>query len=92
MHGFIVGSAGIVISTTDGGSTWIQQSSGASMPLFCVSFVNENFGTAVGFFGKIINTTDRGETGRVKEAEPLVHFMAYLLQIFIMEQLLVTVE
>jgi len=50
----------MIIRTTDGGSTWISQSSGTEKFLYGVSFIDANTGTAVGEFGSILRTTNGG--------------------------------
>src|SRR5204863_9275622 len=51
---------GLILRTTDGGSTWTSQSSGAFSPLVGVSFADANTGTVVGGAGTILRTTDGG--------------------------------
>ncbi len=63
-NGTAVGEGGVILRTTDGGNTWVPQSSGTLETLFGVSFSDSNTGTAVGgTFGKseIFRTTDGGE-------------------------------
>ena len=55
----------MILRTTDGGNTWLRQSSGLSDPFdginfFGVHFVNANVGTIVGDDGIILRTTDGG--------------------------------
>lgn len=57
-----VGTFGTVVRTTDGGTTWVTQSSGTTNRLRGVSFTDANAGTAVGDFGTIVRTTDGGTT------------------------------
>src|SRR5205823_14888414 len=58
--GTIVGGAGLILRTTDGGNNWIPQASGTESDLLRVSFTNTNNGTAVGQVGTILRTTDGG--------------------------------
>lgn len=60
--GWVVGSQAIINKTTNGGGTWIPQSSGLtnSTDLRTVFFENQNLGWAVGTQGKIIRTTNGG--------------------------------
>ncbi|MBW2161924.1 MAG: hypothetical protein JRH14_18490 [Deltaproteobacteria bacterium] len=51
---------GIILRTTDGGATWVEQTSGTSEPLHDVSFTDANTGTIVGEAGIILRTTDGG--------------------------------
>jgi photosystem II stability/assembly factor-like uncharacterized protein len=60
---------GIVLKTTDGGMTWTTQMDTLSEGLFGVSFVDDNFGCAVGFsncmasgclWGVVVYTNDGG--------------------------------
>jgi photosystem II stability/assembly factor-like uncharacterized protein len=64
--GWVVGDNGIILSTTDGGNIWIEQSSGTTLKLHSVYFIDQNIGWAVGGGGIaggggiILNTTDGG--------------------------------
>ena len=60
--GWAVGDFGTILSTTDGGLTWIQQTSGTTEELVAVSFIDANNGWIVGWNGTILNTTDGGAT------------------------------
>ncbi|MEK6756184.1 MAG: YCF48-related protein, partial [Bacteroidota bacterium] len=60
--GTVVGWNGTILRTTDGGKTWMSQSSGTTNDLQDVSFTNANTGTAVGNSGTILHTTDGGAT------------------------------
>ncbi len=61
-RGWVVGTKGTIIHTTDGGKTWGKQKSGTGKNLFSVSFVDALNGWAAGEFGTIIHTKDGGET------------------------------
>lgn len=60
--GTIVGAAGTVLRTTDGGETWAAQDSGTPANLHGVSFADANEGVVVGSEGTIVRTTDGGDT------------------------------
>lgn len=63
-HGTIVGgdySEGILLTTSDGGTTWIQPQKYLGW-LLNVSYTDTNHGVAVGAFGTIQKTTDGGST------------------------------
>ncbi len=60
--GWICGSAGTLLHTTDGGASWQVQVSHTSYTLRAISFANENLGLAVGDGGTILRTTDGGDT------------------------------
>ncbi|NIW70633.1 hypothetical protein GWN15_17380, partial [candidate division KSB1 bacterium] len=49
--GIAVGIYGTIIRTTDGGVTWSIQNSGTTQPLYAVSLINADTGTAVGDSG-----------------------------------------
>jgi photosystem II stability/assembly factor-like uncharacterized protein len=51
---------GTILRTTDGGNTWVSQTSGTTNALFSVSFTDVNHGTAVGDYGTILRTTNGG--------------------------------
>lgn len=62
-HGWAVGDGGLVLSTTDGGSTWCSQTSGTTDDLESVKFVDNQHGWAVGFEnGTILSTRNGGAT------------------------------
>ena len=56
------GSNGIIIKTTDGGTTWNILPTEADNPLLSVFFTDDNTGYAVGWMGTCIKTTDGGTT------------------------------
>jgi len=58
--GIIVGQTGTILRTTDGGTSWVAQTSGITSTLFDVSFTDANTGTIVGQDGIILRTTDGG--------------------------------
>ena len=58
--GWIVGKAGKIFKTTDGGSNWFLQTSGTTNNLTSVAFADVNRGWVVGEFGIILRTTDGG--------------------------------
>lgn len=53
---------GAIVKTTDGGNTWVPQSSGVPSALNSVYFKDDDTGYAVGDFGAAIRTTDGGTT------------------------------
>ncbi|MEW6155529.1 MAG: YCF48-related protein, partial [Actinomycetota bacterium] len=59
--GFAVGADGVVLTTTDGGTTWARGSTGVDDGLRDVSFVDATHGWAVGG-ESIVATTDGGRT------------------------------
>jgi photosystem II stability/assembly factor-like uncharacterized protein len=56
--GYCVGSGGVIFKSTDGGDTWVQQTSPVTSTLNQVYFTNAVTGWAVGVGGTIIKTTD----------------------------------
>lgn len=63
-HGWAVGgfSNGVVLKTTDGGTTWVDRSNDSLHALADVFFVDTSVGWAVGIHGFIVKTEDGGET------------------------------
>jgi photosystem II stability/assembly factor-like uncharacterized protein len=59
-NGFIVGTNGTILRTTDGGENWTSQISGTQVILFDVSYTNEYNAIAVGDEGTILKTTNGG--------------------------------
>jgi len=62
-NGTAVGDGGTVLRTTNGGNTWINQTSGTTNTLLGVSFTDANNGTAVGNSGTILEQPMEGTTG-----------------------------
>ncbi len=58
-----------ISATTDGGTTWNLQETGAGQRLLKIQFVNPMVGTAVGENGLILHTTDGGWSGASAESE-----------------------
>lgn len=58
--GWIVGGSGTILHTTNGGTSWAQQTSGTQEDLNAVTFVDQNRGCAVGTGGAALYTTDGG--------------------------------
>ena len=63
-NGFIVGSDGNILRTTDGGESWKNLYSGVADDLWDVCFLTEQIGFAVGEFGRILKTENGGESWR----------------------------
>lgn len=57
-----VGEAGTIIKTTDGGTSWILQTSGTNTELYSVYFIDSNTGWTVGSGGGTILKTTNGGT------------------------------
>src|SRR5256714_12120564 len=58
--GTATGDNGTIVRTTDGGNSWVIQSSGTTNTLYGVSFTDINHGTAVGAAGTVVRTTNGG--------------------------------
>ncbi|MGD9101642.1 MAG: S8 family serine peptidase, partial [Anaerolineae bacterium] len=73
-----VGEGGRIISTTNGASTWVTQTSGTTADLFGVSFADADTGWAVGEGGIILYTTNGGATWSPQDSTT----SEYLLGVF----------
>ncbi|MBU4442128.1 MAG: hypothetical protein KJ602_06715, partial [Actinobacteria bacterium] len=62
LNGWAVGDGGVIIHTTDGGSTWAAQTSTTTNGLNGISAASTTVAWAVGAGGTIISTTDGGST------------------------------
>jgi len=60
LWGGVIYNFAIILRTTNGGSDWTTQTSGAKLMLFDVSFTDSDNGTAVGMCGRILRTTNGG--------------------------------
>jgi photosystem II stability/assembly factor-like uncharacterized protein len=67
---YIVGDAGTILKTTDGGNTWVAQVSGTTQNLISVYFTSVNTGYAVGNNGAAVQTTDGGATWTAMNIDP----------------------
>jgi photosystem II stability/assembly factor-like uncharacterized protein len=61
-HGFAVGDGGVIMSTSNGGSTWMPILSGTTVDLYDITFTNNQHGFIVGDYNTLLTTTDGGET------------------------------
>ena len=61
LHGWIIGSNGMISHTPDGGETWMPQNSGVTALLDGVFFHDREQGWVVGDNGTILHTTDGGQ-------------------------------
>jgi hypothetical protein len=82
-HGTVVGASGILLHTTNGGATWVRQSSGTNNFLNSVIFTDANIGTVVGEYGTILRTTTGGVVSVRNNTSPQTKLFPRL---FILEQ------
>jgi photosystem II stability/assembly factor-like uncharacterized protein len=61
-NGFIVGNAGTLLKTTDGGTTWDLQSLGTTVNLKTISFLDSQNGYIFGPGKTFYKTTDAGNS------------------------------
>ncbi|HXF42043.1 MAG TPA: YCF48-related protein [Blastocatellia bacterium] len=62
--GWIVGSKGTILGTTDGGNHWLQQTSGLNVDLEAIACVDENHCWVVGRNGAVLRTETAGRDWR----------------------------
>ncbi|HZW40548.1 MAG TPA: YCF48-related protein [Ignavibacteriaceae bacterium] len=60
-YGWIVGTNGTILSTSDKGLNWIQQAAPTTKKLKSVFFLNNRYGYIVGDSGTFLKTSNRGE-------------------------------
>ena len=70
-HSYFGGHA-IILRTTDGGITWIDQPIGTKALLNALSFIDANICTAVGDKGAILRTTTGGVTWAEQDRHPSI--------------------
>ncbi len=63
-----VGAGGVIVASTDGGTTWAAQDSHTGADLDGVAFADANHGWAVGAGGAIVATTDGGTTWAAQDS------------------------
>ena len=63
VNGWVSGSSGLILHTTDGGTSWSPQTSGVSTPILRnIEFFDALTGWTIGDNGTILSTTDGGVT------------------------------
>ena len=79
-NGWATGINGMILHTSNGGTTWEAQDSGTYLPLYVVRFSDSRTGFIFGMFGVFLHTTNGGTTWTIEAegltTEPLsrVHF------------------
>ncbi|MEZ5306884.1 MAG: YCF48-related protein [Pyrinomonadaceae bacterium] len=61
-EGWIVGDMGVILATTNNGTSWTLQESGTTAGLYNVDFRNDHDGFVVGEEGTVLRTTNGGRT------------------------------
>jgi photosystem II stability/assembly factor-like uncharacterized protein len=63
-HGWAVGHDSVILATSDGGQTWVQQFAAPAeqRPLLDVIFMDERVGYAIGAYGAFYETADGGKS------------------------------
>lgn len=74
-EGWACGRGGTILHTSDGGKTWIRQSSGTDYTLSSVFFIDPQRGWVVGDEGTIIHTLDGGKTWQRQKSPVLFYLM-----------------
>ncbi|HRI46341.1 MAG TPA: YCF48-related protein [Ignavibacteriaceae bacterium] len=70
LYGWVAGRNGVILSTTDGGMNWKQNTSSTTNYLNTIFFINRNIGWAVGNFGTVLSTTNGGAEWKTKILSP----------------------
>jgi photosystem II stability/assembly factor-like uncharacterized protein len=77
LRGYVAGDSGLILHTSNGGTSWIQQQSNTDRNIIDIFFLNEDLGWGVAwsesvlpFATFIINTTDGGENWTVSQFRP----------------------
>lgn len=78
--GWVVGTKGTIIHTTDGGKTWIKQESGTEKNIFSVSFADAKNGWVAGEYGTLLHTSDGGEhwESQTKEIDKMLNGVCFV--------------
>lgn len=72
--GWATTTNGKIFSTSNGGSSWTEQSTNTAKALYSVYFVTDNTGWAVGHDGIILKTTSGGQNWEVQHSSTLLPF------------------
>lgn len=60
--GYIVGTSGRIVMTSNGGTSWNVQTSNSTATLYAVKFFSDSVGFVLGSVGEVLVTTDAGTT------------------------------
>lgn len=60
--GWAIGETGVILSTTDGGQSWKDQTSGTAQHLRGIGFINKEQGWIVGRGGTVLYTNNAGDS------------------------------
>ena len=82
--GFIVGSDGLILRTSDGGISWKKIESGVTKNLYSISFSDSKNGVIVGWSGTILKTIDAGLSWKKHS----VNFSSYLKDVLFVNEFL----
>jgi len=69
-RGWTVGDDGVVLATSDGGTTWQAQRSGATDRINSIQFIDAQRGWAVGDEGAVLATSDGGANWQAQRSGP----------------------
>ena len=61
-NGWISGTTGLILHTSDGGANWLEQYPPPNIAYYGLHFTDDQNGWATGFGGAVIHTADGGET------------------------------
>ncbi len=63
--GFVCGTGGVILKTTNSGTNWILKTSGTTHDLMFIQFLNSSTGICASVQGPLLRTTNTGETWSV---------------------------
>jgi photosystem II stability/assembly factor-like uncharacterized protein len=86
-EGWIVGSAGAIYKSIDGGLTWSEQNSGISVSLSSVYFLNAQQGFIGGANRYFLSTVDGGNTWAVDSIEAIPNASASIRSVYFADNL-----
>jgi photosystem II stability/assembly factor-like uncharacterized protein len=76
LRGWVAGDSGVILRTSDGGTTWIQQTTPVEFNVVDIDMVDDRYGWAVAqqypndttseYGTSVLNTTDGGETWNIQ--------------------------
>jgi len=79
--GWVVGSDGTIMKTTDGGDTWVSQNSGTTVTLYYIQALNENILFVGGGNRTLLSTTDGGNNWNVTTLDFIPESGAFIAKI-----------
>ncbi|HUL42807.1 MAG TPA: YCF48-related protein [Bacteroidota bacterium] len=75
LKGTAVGANGVMVGTTDGGSTWTPERTLLNIDLKTISFADNHYGVITADTNAMLTTADGGTTWHTQRIDPTIYYM-----------------